>query len=173
MSARPPIPPGNTAAIVQSGHGFSPGQVLRWNGSTHVLAKGDTAANAEAVGIVSHVWDANRFTLMFFGKCTELSGLTPGAVYFLSPSTAGALTTTEPSVNPQISKPLLIAITPTTGYFFDWRGMTVPAPITAMILTELGIGTDLRLVPLTGGGKLEARNPGTGLWATADQWTNP
>src|SRR4029434_3832687 len=102
MSARPPIPPGNTAAIVQSGHGFSPGQVLRWNGSTHVLAKGDTAANAEAVGIVSHVWDANRFTLMFFGKCTELSGLTPGAVYFLSPSTAGALTPPDTSVTTEL-----------------------------------------------------------------------
>jgi hypothetical protein len=37
----------------------------------------------------------------------------------------------------------------------------------------LYIGADLRLVPITGGGKLQARNPGTNTWADVDQWTNP
>jgi Pectate lyase superfamily protein len=37
----------------------------------------------------------------------------------------------------------------------------------------LRIGDDLRLVPITGGGKLQARNPGTNTWADVDQWTNP
>jgi hypothetical protein len=35
------------------------------------------------------------------------------------------------------------------------------------------VGADLRLVPITGGGKLQARNPGTNTWADVDQWTNP
>jgi hypothetical protein len=35
------------------------------------------------------------------------------------------------------------------------------------------IGTDLRLVSISGGGKLQARNTGTNTWADVDQWTNP
>jgi hypothetical protein len=35
------------------------------------------------------------------------------------------------------------------------------------------VGTDMRLVAITGGAKLQVRNPGTGLWADGDQWTNP
>jgi len=37
----------------------------------------------------------------------------------------------------------------------------------------LYIGTDLRLVAMSGGGKLQARNTGTNTWADVDQWTNP
>lgn len=45
--------------------------------------------------------------------------------------------------------------------------------------TELGansplyIGTDARLVAVSGGAKLEARNTGTGTWVEAARWTNP
>jgi len=35
------------------------------------------------------------------------------------------------------------------------------------------VGKDARLVPITGGAKLQVRNPGTGLWADGDSWTNP
>jgi hypothetical protein len=34
-------------------------------------------------------------------------------------------------------------------------------------------GSDLRWVALAGGGKLQARNTSTGVWADVDQWTNP
>jgi hypothetical protein len=174
MSARPPIPPGNIRGIVQAAHGFSLAQILRFNGTSYVLAKADTAANAETPGIVSHVWDANRFTLLFFGYIPGgLSGLTSAQVYFLSPTTAGALTATEPSTAGQISKPLLIADSATSGFFFDWRGMTIPAPITTMTLNPLMIGTDMRLSSISGGGKLETRNPATNTWVTNAQWTNP
>jgi hypothetical protein len=49
---------------------------------------------------------------------------------------------------------------------------------TGLLTSEIGdstayIGTDLRLVSITGGGKLQARNPGTNTWADVDQWTNP
>lgn len=37
----------------------------------------------------------------------------------------------------------------------------------------LKIGTDARLVPVSGGVKLEARNTGTGTWLEAARWTNP
>lgn len=35
------------------------------------------------------------------------------------------------------------------------------------------VGTDARLVPVSGGVKLEARNTGTGVWVEAARWTNP
>lgn len=38
---------------------------------------------------------------------------------------------------------------------------------------EFYFGTDLRVVTMAGGGKLQARDPGTNLWADVDQWTNP
>jgi hypothetical protein len=35
------------------------------------------------------------------------------------------------------------------------------------------IGADARLVAISGGAKLQARNTSTGTWADVDQWTNP
>ncbi len=49
-------------------------------------------------------------------------GLTAGTTYFLSPSSAGALTSTAPTATGQVSKPVLVAYSTTAGYFFDWRG---------------------------------------------------
>ena len=42
-----------------------------------------------------------------------------------------------------------------------------------LVASTIYMGTDARMVPITGGAKLQVRNPGTGLWADADQWTNP
>lgn len=39
--------------------------------------------------------------------------------------------------------------------------------------TTFYIGTDARLVSVSGGVKLEARNTGTGVWVEAARWTNP
>lgn len=52
---------------------------------------------------------------------------------------------------------------------------------TNLICSELGtdqantryIGTDARLVSISSGAKLQVRNTSTGVWADADQWTNP
>jgi hypothetical protein len=109
----------------QTAHGFSVGNVLRVQNSatTYIKAQADTAANAEVIGIVSAVIDANNFTIIMFGYVTGLSGLTKGAVYFLSDTTAGLLTTTEPTPNGvKVSKPLLIAESTTTGFFTNGRG---------------------------------------------------
>ena len=38
---------------------------------------------------------------------------------------------------------------------------------------QLYIGTDLRIMAIAGGGKLQARNPATDTWADKDSWTNP
>lgn len=116
-----------TRAIAQVGHGLTVGDVVRYNGTAYVEAKADTAVNAEVVGIVSVVTDADNFTLLLDGYISTLSGLTAGAVYFLSASASGVLTTTEPSSVGQVSKPLLIAVSTTAGYFVNFRGIAVGA----------------------------------------------
>lgn len=106
----------------QTGHGLSVGNVIRFNGTSYVKAQADSAANAEVIGIVTAVADADNFTYATGGPITGLSGLTAGTVYFLSPTSAGALTATEPSADGQVSKPLLDATSTTAGVFFNYRG---------------------------------------------------
>jgi hypothetical protein len=86
-----------------------------------VLAQADTDANAEAVGFVATVPDANTFTLKAFGLLTTgLAGLTPGEAYFLDPAVAGAIVTPSPT---GISKPVLVAASATSGWVFNMRGI--------------------------------------------------
>jgi len=116
---------GGTVDVAQSTHGFSVGDVLYYTGSQYAKAVASAASTAEVAGIVKTVTDSNNFVLLVVGSITGLSGLTAGTVYFLDPSTAGALTSTEPTTVGQISKPLLIANSTTSGIFFNWRGSTV------------------------------------------------
>lgn len=113
---------GSSSAISQTGHGFSIGDVLYYNGSGFAKAKADTAASAEVIGIVSAVASASNFTISFNGLITGLSGLTAGSPYFLSADTAGALTSTEPTTAGHISKPVLWAISSTAGVINVERG---------------------------------------------------
>jgi hypothetical protein len=53
-----------------------------------------------------------------------------------------------------------------------WQ-MGVTPLLTSIQASSLYIGTDLRIVPIAGGGKLQARNPATNTWVDADSWTNP
>jgi hypothetical protein len=111
--------------ITQTAHGFTVGNVLRMQNSatTYLKAMADTSANAEVVGLVSGVVDANTFILSTFGYVTGLSGLTKGAVYFLSDSIPGLLTTVEPTPNAvKVSKPLLVADSTSSGHFTNNRG---------------------------------------------------
>lgn len=115
-----------TKDVNQTSHGLVVGDAIYFNGTSYAKAKADSAATADVVGIVSSVAGANDFTLQFGGEITGLSGLTAGSIYFLSSSTAGALTATEPNTVGHISKPLLVATTTTAGFVFNWRGMEVP-----------------------------------------------
>jgi len=116
-----------TKVVSQVSHGFSAGDFVYINGTDFAKAQADTAAKAEVVGYVATVNSSSTFTLQFSGRFnTGLTGLTAGAVYFLSASTAGAATTTEPSTAGQISKPLFIAETATSGYLcFESRGRII------------------------------------------------
>jgi len=122
--------------INQAAHGFIPGNVVRLDKITpfgYILAQADTLDNAEAVGVVENVIDANNFELNLRG-CIEATtvewdaatddvgpGLTPGAVYFLSKSNPGEMTQTQPTPG-DISKTMMIAIDSTTAIVMNYVG---------------------------------------------------
>jgi hypothetical protein len=161
---------GVSRIITQTAHGFVVSNVLQISGTLYALAQANAAPNAESVGIVSQIVSADKFVLVSAGWVPGLSGLVADSVYFLSDTVAGALTLTEPTTPGAVSKPLLISDSTTSGYFFNFRGMIIPSTTAP---SQLFVGTDMRFTAITGGGILECRNPSTGNWVTADQWTNP
>jgi len=116
---------GTTDRVTQASHGFVVGDVLYLNGTTYTKAIATSAAAAEVIGVVSRVIDASTFEVTLSGEISGLSGLTAGEVYFLSASTAGLLTTTEPTVVGQVSVPVGVASSATSLYVAPKRGSVV------------------------------------------------
>ena len=117
---------GSTAATLQTitqSNTFAAGNVVAYNGSSYVLAKADNAADAEVVGIVTTA-TGSQFTMATAGYVTGLSGLTAG-VNFLSPTTAGALTTTAPSAAGQVLRSVLNADSSTSGTILAGPGSVI------------------------------------------------
>jgi hypothetical protein len=125
----------NSAKITQNSHGFVAGDVLRLSGALFIKAQADSSTNSNVVGIVKESIDANNFLLITEGHVIGLSGLTSGTVYYLSPTSAGTMTGTEPVTAGQVSKPLLVADSATSGYFVNWRGSVNASAITSWSLT--------------------------------------
>jgi len=117
--------------ITQSSHGFTVGKVLKSSGSdgTYATALANTAANAEVVGIVVQVIDANTFTMALSGRITvdgAVPNVTAGSVLFLSASSAGDLTSTEPTTAAQISKPVAVVTTANSEMLMvNYRGEVI------------------------------------------------
>lgn len=89
----------NQKAVVINGATFeasvSNGEVVRWDSGNSRFdeAIADSTANNRAVGIA----DVASSKVYLYGECPLFSGLTPGARYYLDPTTPGALTTTAPT----------------------------------------------------------------------------
>jgi len=125
----PVTPPGVVVIdVTQVAHGFIVGDVVKISASdTYAKAQANTVANARAAGMVIEVIDVDNFKLQQSGFTTALSGLTPAAQYWLSPSTAGAITTVEPSSVGQATKPMLLALNATSGWILPQRPLVVAA----------------------------------------------
>ena len=108
--------------ISQPSHGFAIGDILGYDGSAWFLAQADTDATSEVYGIVSSVTDQNTFTLTTSGYVAGLTGLIPGGTYFLSESLPGSMSLIEPTTPGQISKPIFLAMSTTSGLFVEMRG---------------------------------------------------
>jgi hypothetical protein len=116
-----------TKAITQVAHGFVVGDLLYLVGITYTKAIATSAAASEVVGMVSAVAGVDDFTLTTSGRVTGIPVTVAGTVYFLSPTTAGLYTSTEPSTIGQLSKPVLVADTTSSGYLMQFRGNVIAA----------------------------------------------
>ena len=103
----------------------------------YVKGQANTPEEAEIAGMVISVGatgDVNEnFDILMDGffSC-NLSPLTPGTVYFLAKDCAGttgsfesgvsSLTSSPPSAEGTVRKPMLMATGPLTGYLFSYRG---------------------------------------------------
>lgn len=122
-----------TVSVAQTTHGLSVGDVIKSSGSAgaYAKAKADTSADAEVVGIVTAVADANNFTYTLPGGyiTTGVPAGTAGDVFFLSTATAGAMSTTDPltsGVVGEISKPVLLLLeSAAKATVLGMRGVTV------------------------------------------------
>lgn len=112
-----------TKDITQTGHGFVVGNWIRLSAAaTYAKAQANNSANAELVGVVTAVTDANTFTVTVSGYVETLTGLTANSIYFLSDLTAGAMAMAEPTAVSSISKPVFYSDTTTSGYLLPYRG---------------------------------------------------
>jgi len=134
---------GTVDLVSQTAHGFAIGDVLWLDPgnpptipASYKKAKADAANTAEVVGVVSRTLGADSFELTLSGEVTGLTGLVAGEVYFLSPSTDGALTVTEPSVVGQVSLPVGVASSTTSLYVAPKRGVVVGG---ANLRTQIGL----------------------------------
>jgi len=131
--------------LMENGHGFSVGDIVRFNGTNYIKAQADSATNSNNVlGLVSKIVDVNNFQLATTGYIDGLSGLTAGYTYFLSAGVAGGLTATEPSAVGAISKPMLIAVAADAGFVFNFR--TSPGVIFSLVVRDV----DDALTPIEG-----------------------
>ena len=131
--------------ISQTGHGFTVGDVLRWNTATntYVKAQGDTAVNAEVVGVVNALEDANTFQLTYSGyiEVPAVSGASY-PVLFLSGSTAGELSATPPSFIGSVVKPVLTRSTNGSGHIVvNYLGTQIGGSSTVAIDEIQPVGT--------------------------------
>jgi len=127
--------------VAQTAHGLSVGNALRSSGSAMSFAKAqaNTADNAEVVGYVTEVIDANTYMLAVHGTVTTgVPAETAGTVMWLSPTTAGALTSTKPVTVGQIAKPV--------GLVFQngARMMLLQMPGVELTASDVPTGTGFR-----------------------------
>lgn len=148
--------------ISQTGHNLVVGNVVRVGGSGYVKALADNAGNAEVVGIVTAQPDNNNFTLTvsgYIGDASIVPNEAAGTVLFLSDTTSGLLTSTEPADANEISKPVCIITTQNTEMVMIMhRGEIISsasnqnAPLDAQYLTLAANGTLSNERLLTGAG---------------------
>ena len=105
-------------SVAQSSHGLAVGDVIYNNGTNYVKAQANSETSL-GLFVVSAVADTNNFTATFSGKIT-LSSLTAGQFYFVSPTTAGDFTTTEPTGS-NFSNPILFALSTTEAVVLPYR----------------------------------------------------
>lgn len=105
------------------------GNAIRWDptSQTYVKALADSAYDAEVLGVVESI-DGTAFSVVYFGEI-DLSSFSPSldldAVYYLSPTTAGLLTTTPPTSAGHVIKPVLVRRGNNVGIVINYLGVVI------------------------------------------------
>lgn len=95
----------------------------------YTSGKADTQSTSETIGVMSKLTDSSAYVTLFgkiegsFTNVTDTGfGLSAGCIYFLDPDNKGKITTTEPVISGQTSKPILLSIGATAGIVLQYRG---------------------------------------------------
>jgi hypothetical protein len=119
---------GATTKLAATTENLSAGDLVNlYNDSGTIKArKADASNGRRAVGFVlSSVTSPNNATVYLDGTITGLTGLTPGAAYYLSGSSAGAATATAPTTSGYISQEIGIALSATEINFEEQQPITL------------------------------------------------
>ena len=104
---------GSDSKSMTAGEALTAGDLVYINGSGNALKADANAIAKAAVGFVlASISNAASGTVYFEGTITGLSGLTPGARYFLS-TTPGGITTTAPTGTADIVQQVGFALSAT------------------------------------------------------------
>lgn len=134
-------------SVTQAGHGFTVGDVIRWDGAQvppkYVKAIADTAQNAEVAGVVSGTPDSNEFEVTYHGyiDLPSLSGIS-APVMFLSGSVGGSLAASPPSAVGTVVKPVLTKNSNGSGYLvMNYLGTQIGGSSTIAVDEIQPVGT--------------------------------
>jgi hypothetical protein len=139
-----------TKEITQTSHGFGVQDFIGWSGGTYNLAIADGSYDGEFIGLVSCVPDVNTFCVTQAGYVEGLTGLVANTTYFLSPTTSGLITATEPSGNGEISKAVLLANSTTSGWVLPYIGYVISTGSTSVSTAANGLTDNGGIVELGG-----------------------
>lgn len=148
-------PSSNSSKLVnQVAHGFTLCQVLKFNGTTYELAQADIVENI-GVWLITKIIDVNNFEIALSGYFDNLTGGTVDTTSYLSNITAGALTSTLPTV---ISQPIIYWITSTSGWILGYQANIISTE--AIVNNEYVISNNgvLNFTSLSGIYKLIQKN---------------
>jgi hypothetical protein len=138
---------------------------------SYVKAQCTSAEDAEALGIISRINYAGNSasSLVVLSGFVDLSAsgstYSPGQVYFLSEE-PGKLSLSTPTSVLSVRKPMMVALSPTTGLVQNYVGL---------VLEGAGSGTSINLVPSVTGFKNRLINGNFDIWqrGTTFSYRNP
>jgi hypothetical protein len=119
---------GATTKLAATSENLSAGDIVNlYNDSGTVKArKADASNGRRAHGFVlASVTSPSNATVYLDGTITGLTSLTPGAAYYLSGATAGAVTATAPSTSGYLSQEVGIALSTTELNFEEQQPITL------------------------------------------------
>ena len=113
-----------TTVIVTYSNSFSAGQAIYRTSGGYALAQANAASATDIIGVVTAA-TGSQFTYVANGYTTGFTGLVDGAQYYLSDTTPGLVTTTVPTANGSIIKPVMIAIGTTAAQIVEYPGAQI------------------------------------------------